>query len=457
MGKLRSELFSSAAVNVPYLTSRLPSWAGARQNVAGSSIDGGFIPPSNGVSEKTEDYNFVILKPEDDAAQVLADNAAVYLVPGAVYKWSKITITKPVIIYGRGAFVKLSGPGPMIEVVGGDGSKHADSIPITFYDINFSGSRVVIREETMKDEYLTESAIWFSHAWKSSIINCNFSNFNGAALWYHDSTAYKPDWHQQHMVLNCRFRMCRFGIANSGASEYSLANSNCFFDCCVCFNVVGGNWRRVGNIIANCRCAYLHVGGTRMWYLGMAGSNNAAHGAFTDNTMNHADVGGNKWPTVFRMANGTNINIAGFYFDDASVSPPTFTGNTLYYCDMKFVNILTDSSLQNWTITGCNIFGEQRATTTAGTITLASSLKDKIYFIGCSGNKVKLVNVKEDNVIPKFGTFLEARMLSGRSLELFDSADVEELPSEGDVPTGENDSEMEEEGEECTSNEVDDC
>lgn len=335
-----------------------------------------------------------------DPSDLFYNNFCVYLIPGATYHWHNVKISRPITIYGRGATVKLSGSvGPIIEVTTGLTVKPSDC-PVTIYDVIFDGDVTVNRTVAMNDSFIPHSAIWFTNAWKSSIINCSFFNFNGTALWYRDDALY-TFWSQQHMVLGCKFQLCRICISNSGRSEYSLANSNSFFDCCVCFNVVGGNWRRSGNNISTCKCAYLHVE-AGMWY---EGSNklNTAHGAFTDNTLNHCDQG-SLWPAAWALADGRQITrISGMYFDSSVSCPPTFTGNTLWYSSIELRGFALIGSMQTFCFTGCTFMGNP-VNTAQSRIALTSDRQNEIFFIGCTGNNIAVFNAVEANITPKFGT-----------------------------------------------------
>nr|WRQ19842.1 MAG: IX protein [unidentified adenovirus] len=327
----------------------------------------------------------------------------VYLEAGAIYDWSGIKITKMISIYGRGAIVRLSGDGPIIEVTGGLNDTPSN-IPMTIYDVNFDGNEVVDRNVQMSAAFLNRSAIWCTNAWKSSIINCTFSNFNGTAIWYRDNTlASTVGFQQEHLLLGCKFLKCRIGVSNSGRSEYSLANSNTFYDCCVCFNVIGGNWRRTANQIKYSKCAYLHVE-AGMWYEG-SNKQNAAHGSFTSNTLNHCDDGC-KWPAVFTLADGRPIGrLSGMYFDSSVSYPPTFTGNTLWYSGIELRGFRTDPNLKCYCFTGCTFMGKP-TDPTSSRIAIAAAKKNLVFFIGCTGNNLNVYNGVVANMTPPFGNVL---------------------------------------------------
>lgn len=401
------------SIHVPFVTAKQKLWAGVRSDVFGSAIDGTLIRPSNeppfadGPRTVEPPPDFVILKPSDDPNEVLNKHPYVYLTPGAIYKWSNVQVGSPVQIDGRGATVTLNGPGPILTFTGSTTAYPVD-LPIMIKDVVFSGGEL-LKTEPMQQKFVSQSAIWFDGAWKTTVRNCTFFNFNGAAVYYSEGLDYWADkqWQQQHILTECRFNGCRIGVANGGAVEYSLANNNCFFNCQICFHVIGGNWRRVGNMIANCRCAYFHTK-ANMWYQGKGLYMNPAHGSFTDNTLNHCDYGGSDWTSDFVLANNTTVKLAGFYFDNDTQRPPTWTGNTQYYGDMKLLNFLTDANNTTFCVTGCALFGVSSVQAGAGQIQVADAKKANFYISGCYGNNVDMVNVQEANVVPKFGNFKTA-------------------------------------------------
>ncbi|AII22561.1 protein LH3 [Lizard adenovirus 2] len=335
------------------------------------------------------------LLPGEDPEAVFKQYHVVYLVPGAQYHWKNILIEKPVWIYGNGATVRTSGTGPILRIVGNRTEKR----DVRIQDISFFGEDCTPnRMEPMSEKLVYQMAIWVTDMKRVTIKGCNFTNFAGAAVFF-EETAYNGFfWSMQHLITECRFTGCRIGIANGGRSEYSTASFNNFFDCQICFNVVGGNWNRCGNIAANCRCVYLHT--TNMWYEGAGGNFNAAHGSFTGNTMNHCDYGGNLWPTAFQLPD-REIQLAGFYFDNARARCPTWTGNTQYYGDMKILNFNQANDAAIFVIDGCALYGQPGDT---GSIETTAALTDKVFIQGCQGNKVTLFNIKAANVVPAIGT-----------------------------------------------------
>lgn len=338
------------------------------------------------------------LSPDVDPQLAFDTQRLIELEPGSIYKWSSIHISRSVTVNGNGAVIYLRGDGPIIYVDIGSNAITHDAF-VTFNNCHFKGSdQTPIRDEDMNEGFLPHSAVWVRNSFKTSFIQCSFENFKGAALWLYDTLDYVKEktWSQQHLISTCRFVGCRIGIATGGACEYSLANNNCFFDCQICFYVIGGNWLRVGNIIANCRSAYFHHG-DGMWYQGPAGMQNPAHGAFVGNTMNHCDYAGNVWPNEFVGVDGTTYQLAGMYFNNVRTYPPTWTGNTQYYGDMVIENFKTNNAQKAFSITGCTLMGNPGQDVSA--IRAGNTVKDKIWIIGCSGNGIK-TNVPTANITP---------------------------------------------------------
>ena len=423
-----SALRATGSIHNPFVTAKQQLWAGVRSDVYGSTVDGTLVRPSNLPAVEplpiTPDETTVYtIKPDDDAQTILNKYKYVYMIPGAVYKWSNITIQQGVYLNGRGAIVRFSGnSGPMLYVVGNN--VDSKDVPVTFKDINFIGGETPDRSEDMKQDYVRHSALWFEGAWKTSILYCNFTNFKGAAIYYSEGSRYwstAKNWQQQHLVSGCRFLSCRMGLANGGAVEYSLANNNSFFDCQVCFWVIGGNWRRVGNMIANCRCAYFHFGSANCWYTGTSGLYNPAHGSFTGNTLNHCDYGGNLWPTrMIIAANGYAVNLAAFYFNNANIYPPLWVANTHYYGDVKIMAYNTN--IDKYCLTGC-VFAGGNANQTWGYVYAAPAIANRIYLIGCFGNNtLKVYNIPTGNCTPPLGTSTTGTMTEPGTSTRYDSS-----------------------------------
>ncbi|AAK13172.1 E1B 55K [Bovine atadenovirus D] len=375
------ECLSSA--DCPFVSNPIVTWPQAvHQNVA----------PSTARSH--------ILLPVDADPEVYFNKySAVYLIPDATYTWKNVEITTHIHIYGQGATVKLHGSGPILSI------RNAQIEPkvlrVLISDIHFIGGELPNRNSSMGSDCLHHGAIFCHNVWKTTISNCVFENFKGAAVWY-SSVPYSNfrKWGQQHCITSCKFDSCRIGVANTSYSEFSMANNNHFFDCQVCFNVVGGYWMRNDNLFVQCRCAYLHTK-KHMWYSGDGQNFQAARGTFNNNMLNHCDYG-SMWPTEFVLANGSVIELAGFYFDDDEEQPPTFVGNMLWYGDVKILK-LPMARLKHWCINACHIYGITYGMPDAGCITISPELADIVFVIGCSGNNVVIYNVNEEHIVPSVG------------------------------------------------------
>lgn len=383
---------AETGVSFPFVTAPLISWA---QDVAAT--------PSNGTQKA------FTLRPGDDTTTAFSTEGAVIdLLPGAEYHWHRENISTTVTIRGNGATVRNARPvsGPCIFIRSTTGSPM--NLRVSLEDIIFKGYEDPDRASPMSNTASQNCAVWIHQAWKATVLRCTFINWRGAALWFSDTTTYwsSQQWSQQHMVCQNRFEGCRICIANTGGSEYSLASNNCFFDCQIAFNVIGGNWNRCGNVIVNCRCAYLHAR-NNMWFAGSSGVFNAAHDTFVGNVLNHCDYGGNRWPTVLTMANGSQIQLAAFYFDNTGAYPPLWCGNTQYYGDMKLLNY-NSGGMKAWVISGCIFMAGSNSMPTAGNITVSNG-GDKVYLIGCSSNaSVQVTGIAAANMTPSVGTIVAA-------------------------------------------------
>ncbi|ABA47235.1 E1B 55K [Snake adenovirus 1] len=333
------------------------------------------------------------LLPGQSPDEAFARNSVVFLVPGAEYNWKNVVIRKPVWIYGERCHGEDFRPRAIIHIMG----DLDNPMDVRIQDLTFIGGDSPDRLVPFSAVLTNQMALWCIDP-RITIRGCSFYNFGGAAIYLERSerdTGFRFG-RGQVMITDCRFRGCRIGIANGGSVEYGLASQNNFSDCQICFNVVGGNWTRSGNVASNCRCMYLHTQG--MWYEGAAGNFNPAHGSFTSNTLNHCDYGGNLWPTEFQLPDRV-INLAGFYFDNAAARLPNFSGNSQWYGDMKLINFLPDST---FVINGGALYGGPGDT---GVIAVATALAAKVFVIGCQGNAgQQIVNVPAANIIPEVGT-----------------------------------------------------
>lgn len=343
----------------------------------------------------------VTVLPDADPDRIFETHSVIYLKPGALYRWPSITLTRAVTIYGNNAIIELVGAGPQLHVHPPSWNNDVDTnvaidLKVTLRDIIFRGSdSQPDRQEAMSAKFVEHSAVWIDNAWRTTIENCSFLNYKGSAIWYQDDVKGLPTgiFEAQHILTNCRFRHCRIGVSNAGRSEYSMASNNLFADCQICFNVIGGNWLRVGNHIVSCRCAYYHT--TVPWYIGRSGNQNAAHGTFCSNSVNHCTTAC-LWPSSFMQANGVRVDLAGFYFSDGGTYPPNWTGNTHYYFDMILDNMSTQKSFK-WTICGCVLMN--------CTITTRNNTGNSTYIFGCTGNSdTRIGNVPAGNISPDIGT-----------------------------------------------------
>lgn len=425
-------------VDVPYLTARLPSWSGARQNVEGSSMAGKPIPPSNfPMIQSSETNDFVIIKPEDDPNQFFNVYSVLYLVPGANYKWSNISLYTPTIINGQGASVTLNGDGPIFDVAVSTEAVSPVSLYIVFNAVNFVGGKPFDRTTPMSLDVVTQSAVWITDVWKTTFLNCSFSYFKGAALFFKEnnlaSSSLKGS--QQHLVSNCKFTYCRIGIANSGFSEYSIASTNSFYDCHIAFHVYGGYWIRSNNLINKCGSGFFHITSSNMWYLSEGSYTPLDFGTFSNNNVHYTDTNsGNLWPLEFTLPSGT-VQLSGMYCQSGNALPPLYLGNSHLYSSFNIASLPGHI----YCVTGCKFYGTE-SSTTYSYVKVPSAQSANIYFLGCFGNSVQKVNVTNANMLPMFGVPRNTRLISDTD-ETKDSEDEN----------------MIHEMESCSVNEVDDC
>lgn len=331
--------------------------------------------------------NCVTLLPGSDAQEAFDSYSMICLKPYGNYVWTAVSITKPVILMGNNATVHLNGEGPQLHIHPPGlnpnfNVNRPEDLRVTIKDVIFRGqSDDLGRLLPMTEQMVTHSAIWVDNARKVTIQGCSFQNWNGTAVWHQDDFVGPATWstfESQNLLTNCRFKTCRMGVSTGGRSEYGLIANNIFTDCQIAFNVVGGNWHRIGNVINDTRCAYLHV--KNPWYLGRVGNQNSSISSFCFNICNHT-TDRSLWSTNFTLPDGTAIELGGFYFDDDTASPPTYTGNTHNYYDLKLINMVVENAAHptRWCITGCTFMNSS--------IGVPESLAARVFLIGTSSNE----------------------------------------------------------------------
>lgn len=400
---------NESSVSVPFLTATQRRWAGSQSNVNGSTVSGAPVLPANSYgnlsSVASPQQYFAILNPTDNAEEVLNKYSLVYLLPGAVYKWSSVNVYRPVQIEGRGATVVFAGyEGPSLLITG-DSETGDKSFRIILRDINFVGGQQPDRGEPMQERFSTHVGVWFSGLSRCTISNCSFINYKGCALMFssHEVPAgglYVSS--AQHVISGCRFVSNRVAICTDVATAGSLAVNNCFRDCQVCFWVNGGGWQRTGNLISNSRCAYLHTNQNSTWWSGdTASAQGLAQDSFTGNTLQYCDYAC-EWPNQLVVnPEGDTITLSGFYFNNQQSYPPVWVGNNHMYADVKIIDFKTE--LTKYCLVGNMFIGTDDGNT--GGVYVADALKDKVYLIGCYGTQgVKIYNVPNANCTPTVGT-----------------------------------------------------
>lgn len=401
-------------VDVPFVSARLPGWSGVSQNVLGSTVTGATVQPTNyplNVCQVKEEP-FVTIPPNADPMLYFNVYPVLFLMPGVTYRWPSIQLHSNTIINGQGAVVFLQGDGPLFNVAASDSAIEPVSLNIHFNNINFFGGQMFDRSEDMSINFVPHSAIWITDVWKTTISNCSFNNFKGAAVFYKENGLAPSELvgQQQHLVTGCKFTHCRIAIANSGFSEYSVASTNSFYDCHIAFHVYGGYWLRSNNLINKCGAGFFH-NQNNMWYLGQGQYNVSDLGTFSNNIVHRSDTDkGNLWPSTFKLTNNSTVTLAGMYCNSSSSLPPLYLGNSHFYSSFDIINLPGHI----YCVTGCKFYGTE-GSTTYSYIKVPQTFTNNIYFLGCFGNGVRKVNISDTNMTPVFGR--STRMNSVRSLD----------------------------------------
>lgn len=343
------------------------------------------------VNQQSRKDEPVTIRPGDSPLEVFRTANVVDLVPGAYYEWGSIWINHHIVIHGNGATVKFVGKGPFLVI-----NSHNEKGKSLIENVSLIGPRPVERDEPMDVIPRLVVGLIITDTWQTTVRNCNFSNFEGAAVFYQEGTQTpRTARTMQHLITECRFNDCRIAIAYSTGCENSCATSNIMSNCQIAFNACGGQWNLTGNLIQNCCCAYLCVDDN--WYEGPI-TGIISQDNFSGNTVEYC--GNSLWPTAYDTR-AEQIALTGFFFDRVLSYPPNWSANNHRYAGMNIRSFSND--IKAFSITGCTFIGSVGVSTSS--IVVNNPVKDKIHFIGCSGNTdMQLVNVTEANCTPNFGT-----------------------------------------------------
>lgn len=316
-----------------------------------------------------------VVGPEDDLAAALAATPQVQLLHGTVYTLnSTVQLPAGTLIEGNGATITVANDSLT--------ALHARQVSdVTLRNIRFQGRA---QDPTNTAPEFGHVAVRLERSTNVRVLDCTFEFWRGAGVAVTGSTADDYFSYRSHISGN-NFHRCYFGVSLADRSEYSLLTGNIFSTNRLAIWHSSGNWTVSSNITVNCYGAYYSFAKSSPY--GALTSDNWNHGSVTGNTFNHSNgSGGARW------TEGTSFPIGGTAQDPGTgvvvdgLLPPTFTGNTVWYSNIKGNNVggtpwlLTGNTLSNLSIscTGNNwihLLGFQ-SNGTANTPRLSGNVKN---------------------------------------------------------------------------------
>ena len=179
------------------------------------------------------------------------------------------------------------------------------------------------------------------------VVDCNFINWLGAGIAVTGSTG-EDYFSYRGQIQGNTFHRCYFGVSLADRAEYSILANNVFTTNRLAIWNSSGNWNIAGNTAVNCYGAYYSFAKSSPY--GALTADNWNHGAVVGNTFNHSNgSGGARWTANAAFPIGGVVSDPGAGIVVDGLLPPTFTGNTLWYTNIRANNHLANQ----WMLTGC--------------------------------------------------------------------------------------------------------
>lgn len=282
------------------------------------------------------------LTPTDDWPTVLASTKEVQLVPGAQYVLSS-TVDLPTgcRIVGNGAEVTVASTSLTAFTI-------ASRARVTITDLRLTGQAT---DPINTGIVTTHVGIRMSRSSDVRIEGCDFMHWRGAAVAITGSDA-DTYYRYRTKVIGNSFNKCFLAVSIADRSEYGILADNHFTHCRLAIWNSSGNWLTSGNVVVGCYGAYYAIGRSSPY--GSQSSDNWNHGAVVGNVVNHASSGaGTRWTSNVAFVIGGVSRDPGSGVVVEGVTPPTFTGNTLWDSDITGHNL----GGTRWLLSGCTISG----------------------------------------------------------------------------------------------------
>lgn len=314
-----------------------------------------------------------VLPVNADWQEVLATTPQIQLVPGAVYTLRRsVELPDHCFIAGNGAVVTVS-------------DDHTGALTVTGKkDVTISDVRFLGRSEDPVDTgpVFPHVGVAISRSFDVRVSRCDFRNWRGAGLTVTGSV--DDDYFAYRTRLSGNtFDRCYFGASLADRSEYSSLAGNAFTYCRLAIWNSSGNWTINDNSVVGCYGAYYSIGATSPY--GEQPRDNWGHGSVVGNTFNHANNGGKAyWSAGVAFPVGGADSDPGTGVVVSGILPPTFTGNTLWYSDVRADNLVGT----RWLLSGC----------TLSNLTVSCTGSVPVHLVGTQANGSRSTPVLTGNV-----------------------------------------------------------
>lgn len=365
---------------------------------------------AGGANESTNTSSIAYnLKASENLAELVnAGKTTFKLNPSENYVWDDVLINAKdnITIIGNGAKVSTTDTSKAALILVDAKNALIDNVRFIGQEANVGGD--ASNQNQAMGYIATHWAIKVNSCYNLKVINSTFKNWRGGGIVMisNGSGSINNEGNDYYnyatLIEGNLFENCLCGTARTSRFEFGRDANNRYYNCCVGAWDEAGNWTTIGSKFTACRNPYvsLDYGNTFRFNVSVNGANaqataNSAHGTVVGCEFNHANNRGT-WSTaanhLLARSNGqagnafATFNGASTGNDERGIAikgtiMPTFSGNTLYYCNFK-VNGLSRKAIIN----GCVISDS----------TISSEQDDMLFLHGTIAvNNVTLNKVKD--------------------------------------------------------------
>lgn len=286
-----------------------------------------------------------VVKPGADISAALAVTPRIQLEPGATYRLAApVLVPTGALVVGNGATVTTTGDHAAFVI--------RSARDVTVLGVRFVGSEVDPVNSAHVPEHV---AVRIERSHDVRVQDCDFLHWRGAGVVATGASADDYFAYRTKITGNS-FSRCFMGVSAADRSEYGIIADNHFVYCRLAVWNSSGNWQLTGNDVVGCYGALYTFNASSPY--GALTSDNWAHGAVTGNTFNHSNGGAKTlWNRNAGFAIGGVVQDPGAGIVVSGVLPPTFSGNTLWYTNIRAVNLagtrwlVSGTTLSNLTVT----------------------------------------------------------------------------------------------------------